>query len=70
MCPVKNLQLFMRWCEFSEESTDFIFCNLSKSKTGYKVRKSNKALTYSRMRELFIEVFKRLCSRYFEIWVT
>jgi hypothetical protein len=46
----------MRWCEFSEESTDFIFC--SKTKTGYKVRKSNKALTYSRMRELFIEVFK------------
>ena len=58
VCPVKNLELFMRWCEFSEESTDFIFCNLSKIKTGYKVRKGNKALTYSRLRELFIEVFK------------
>ena len=58
LCPVKNLEMFFRWCGFTEGCTDFIFCNLSKTKNGHKVRNGDKALTYTRMRELFIEVFR------------
>ena len=32
--------------------------NLSKTKSGHKVRNGDKALTYTRIRELFIEVFR------------
>lgn len=58
MCPVKNLEMFFKWCGFPSNCSDFIFRNMSKTKSGYKVRNGNKALTYTRIRELFTEAFK------------
>lgn len=58
MCFVKYLEMFFKWCGFLLNCFDFIFCNMSKIKLGYKVWNGNKVLIYMRMRELFIEVFK------------
>jgi integrase len=58
LCPVRNLELYFSWCGFSNESSEYIFRNITKTKSGYKLRKTNKPLTYSRMRELFIEAFQ------------
>lgn len=69
MCSVKYLEMFFKWCGFSSNGSDFIFRNMSKTKSGYKVRNGNKTLTYTRMRELFIEAFECMfCDRYFKIW--
>lgn len=57
ICPVENFEMFLKWCGFPSNCSDFIFRNMSKTKSGYNVRNGNKALTYTRMRELFIETF-------------
>lgn len=58
LCPVRNLEMYFSWCGFSNESSEYIFRNMTKTKSGYRLRKTNKPLTYSRMRELFIEAFQ------------
>lgn len=60
LCPVKNLEMYFIWCGFSKESSEFIFRNMNKTKSGYRIRSVNKPLTYSRMRELFIEAFQTI----------
>ena len=54
-CPVHNLELFLSWCDFhsSNDSDSFIFRNFKRTKTSYELRKDDKPLTYTRMRELF-----------------
>jgi hypothetical protein len=49
------LELFISWCHFQsvEDPASFIFCNFKKTKTSYELRKDNKPLTYTRIRELF-----------------
>ena len=60
--PVKKFEMFFSWCGFiedcTEDCTNFIFCNLSNTKSRHKLRNGDKALKYSRMQELFIEVFQ------------
>ena len=60
--PVKKFEMFFSWCWFiedcTEDCTNFIFCNLSKTKSRHKLRNRDKALKYIRMQELFIEVFQ------------
>ncbi|XP_071143820.1 uncharacterized protein [Mytilus edulis] len=62
MCPVKNLKLYLLWADISPESEEFIFRNLTKFKDRYVLRKENKPLSYTRMRELFIEAFQPFVS--------
>ncbi|XP_071171146.1 uncharacterized protein, partial [Mytilus edulis] len=57
-CPVKNMELYLQWADISCDSDEFIFRNLTKCKDAYVLRKENTPLSYSRMRELFIEAFK------------
>jgi len=40
------------------DSNEFIFRNLTKCKDMYILRRDDKALSYSRMRELFIQAFQ------------
>ena len=35
---------------------DYLFCNLSAKKHGFKVRIRNRKMSYSNLRELFLEV--------------
>lgn len=62
LCPVKNLELYLLLACIPDGSDEFIFRNLNKCKGGFVIRKENKPLTYSRMRELFIEAFKPFVS--------
>ena len=36
LCPVNNVKQYIEWAEL--KSDDFLFCNLSNTKTGYKIR--------------------------------
>lgn len=58
LCPVRNMELYLQWANIPVDSDVFIFRNLSKCKDVYVLRQENKPLSYSRMRELFIEAFK------------
>lgn len=58
LCPVKNLELYLVWGNILADSNEFIFRNLTKCKDMYILRRDDKALSYSRMRELFIQAFQ------------
>ena len=58
LCPVKNLELYLVWGNFLADSNEFIFRNLTKCKDMYILRRDDKAPSYSRMRELFIQAFQ------------
>ena len=51
LCPVNNVKKYNEWAEL--KSDDFLFCNLSKTKTGYKIRNDRKVMTYSNLRDEF-----------------
>ncbi|CAC5408504.1 unnamed protein product [Mytilus coruscus] len=55
---VPPVSLIPLWADISGDSEEFIFSNLTKCKDVYVSRKENTPLSYSRMRELFIEVVK------------
>ena len=57
LCPVKNMELYLLWANIPDDSEEFIFRNLTKCKDGFVLRKENKPLSYTRMRELFITAF-------------
>ena len=44
------------WCQLSQE--DYLFCNICLTKDGYKPRKVNKRMSYTNLRELFLEALK------------
>ena len=52
MCPVTNVKRYIEWAKLCSE--DFLFCNLSKTKSGYKVRKDRKVMSYTYLRDEFI----------------
>ena len=56
LCPYLNLQKYIEWTGLNGD--DFLFCNLSKTKTGHIPRKKNKFMSYTNLREQFIEAFK------------
>jgi len=47
--------------EFNDN--DYVFCILSKKKSGFVVRKNNKAMSYSTFRDEFNRVFFKSCVR-------
>lgn len=57
LCPVTNLQMYINKSEIDVHCDTFLFRSLNKCEDGYVFRKDNKPLTYTRMRELFIEAF-------------
>ena len=58
LCPVMNTECYLEWAGIHNDSEWFIFHNLTKCSSGYKLRSENKSLSYTRLRELFIEAFK------------
>ena len=56
ICPVNNALKFIEWTNLSGD--DYLLCNLSATKTGYKVRKNNKNMSYTNLRDQFIEAIK------------
>lgn len=57
LCPVSNLQLYLKLSCITDDSTDFVFRNSTKHGSKYKLRSANKPMTYTRFRELFIQIF-------------
>ncbi|XP_071105314.1 integrase/recombinase xerD homolog [Haliotis cracherodii] len=60
MCPVKCMECFLEKSGLKEEtnSETYLFRNLAKTSDGYIFRAENKPMSYTRLRELFIEAFK------------
>ena len=50
LCPENNVKQYIGWAEL--KSDDFLFCNLSKKKTGYQIRNDRKVMTYSNLWDL------------------
>ena len=53
LCPVENVKKLINWGNLSGD--DYLFCNICLTKGGYKFRKSNRKMSYSNLRDLFIE---------------
>ena len=43
---------YIEWAELKSE--DFLFCNLSKTKQGYKIRNDRKVMSYINLRDEFL----------------
>ena len=54
LCPVTNLELYLKLTSIHSVSGDFIFRNMNKTKEGYILRQCKKSMSYTRFRELFI----------------
>ena len=52
LCPVNNVKKYIEWADL--KSDDFLFCNLSKTKPGYKIRNDRKVMTFSNLRDEFL----------------
>ncbi|XP_071092747.1 integrase/recombinase xerD homolog [Haliotis cracherodii] len=57
LCPVVCLEKYLNSAEISLDSSEYICRDLSKCIAGHKLRNINVPMTYSRLRELFIEAF-------------
>jgi integrase len=53
LCPVVNLEKYFVWANLTMESSSYVFCALSSTKHGYKLKNGNKHISYSTMRDLF-----------------
>ena len=59
---LKNLAKYLLWANISLNSDEFIFRNLTKCKDRFELRKGNVPISYTRMRELFIDAFRPFVS--------
>ena len=57
ICPLKQLKYYLALAKTSENSEEFIFKGLSRSKK-FSLRTKNKTISYNRIRENFIKVLK------------
>ena len=48
LCPVTNVSKFICWAKFTKD--DYLFCNTSSTKSGYKPRKTNTKMPYTTLR--------------------
>ena len=55
LCPVQNLENYLEWSCNPSGRDVYLFRNLIKSKYHFIFRRDNKPLSYTRMKELFIE---------------
>ena len=53
LCPVPNLK-YLKWANIKDESELYLIAQLSATKKGYQLRKSNKPLSYRNFRSLFL----------------
>ena len=53
LCPVMHLKRYLRLAEIPDDSQEYVFRSLSSYKGKYVLRKENKPMTYSRLREIF-----------------
>ena len=53
LCPVENVKKLIKWGGLSGD--DFLFCNISAKKCGFKVRNRNRKMSYSNLRDLYLE---------------
>ncbi|XP_068240109.1 uncharacterized protein [Palaemon carinicauda] len=72
ICPVDNTVKLIKWANLNGD--DYLFCNLSATKTGHKVRNVNKKMSYTNLRDIHkcieascVRCEKVLCS-FFKIW--
>ena len=57
LCPVSNLEKYIKWTGLEKDSDRFLFCRMSALKSGYKIRKENKHLSYTNFRNMFLQTF-------------
>ena len=53
LCPVLHLKRYLSLAKIAEDSSEYIFRALTLVKGSHVLRKENKPLTYTRLRELF-----------------
>lgn len=58
LCPVNNLEHYLKWTGISQDSDMFLMCHMTAMKSGYKVRNDGKHLCYSNLRSLFLEALR------------
>ena len=59
LCPVVNLERYLECASIEEDSNVFIFSRLVAKKNGqYQLRNTDKPVSYTTLRELFIDAFK------------
>ena len=59
LCPVSNLLKLINLLGIEDENSDqYIFCDLSACRSGYRIRSDKKALSYSALRDLFQNTLK------------
>lgn len=58
LCSVVNIERYFEWLGVDETDDVHLLCNLSALKEGYKLRNDKKVMSYTTLRELFIEAFK------------
>lgn len=59
LCPVSNLIKYLNWAKIKENSDTYIFCRVMKTKDGYELRNCDKHISYTTLRELFVEAFEK-----------
>ncbi|XP_062621025.1 uncharacterized protein LOC134282644 [Saccostrea cucullata] len=57
LCPVSNFELYLKLAGIPDDSQDYVFVAVSKCDSGYKIRDRGKPLSYTRVREIFLEAF-------------
>lgn len=57
LCPVSNLELYFGLAGIQDDSQGYVFCAVSKTDHGHKLRDCGKPISYTRVREIFIEAF-------------
>ncbi|XP_033744161.1 uncharacterized protein LOC117330050 [Pecten maximus] len=62
LCPVSNLERYIDIAELILGSDRYVFRSITKTSNGFILRDENKPLSYTRMRELFIQVFSPFVS--------
>lgn len=53
LCPVENVMKYIKWSQLKDD--EYLFCNICLTGKGYKVRKTNKQMSYTNLRQLFLE---------------
>lgn len=57
LCPVCNLERYIVLAGLISGTDQYIFRSITKTSSGHTLRDDNKPLSYTRMRELFLQVF-------------
>ncbi|XP_041361951.1 uncharacterized protein LOC121377920 [Gigantopelta aegis] len=58
LCPVVNIEPFLTWTAMRDIEDRYLFCCFSALKDGYKLRNVEKPISYTTLRELFLEALE------------